>query len=261
MEKLSAVIITYNEEKNIARCLESLTKVADEIIVVDSFSDDKTKEICLNYDVCFIENKFEGHIEQKNFAATKASYNLILSVDADEVLSVELQKSILQVKKNPDFDGYYFNRMTNYCGKWIKHCGWYPDKKHRLWKKGKAHWGGKNPHDKIIMHENSTTKYLKGDLFHYSYHSVNQHVAQINNFTEIVANEDFKNGKKSSLIIAIVKSKWKFLKDFFIKLGFLDGYYGYIICKLSAKATFIKYIKLNELYKKKQNANNSKSYR
>ena len=130
--KISVVIITFNEEKNIGRCLESIKDIADEIVVVDSFSNDKTEEICRKYKVNFIQNKFEGHIEQKNYAATHASYQHILALDADEALSEKLKKSIIETKKNWIAEGYSFNRLSNYCGKWIKHSGWYPDTKLRL---------------------------------------------------------------------------------------------------------------------------------
>ncbi len=251
MEKISAVIITLNEEKNIQRCIDSLQGVADEIVVVDSFSTDKTKEICLINKVKFVEHKFEGHIEQKNWAITHASYQKVLSMDADEALSDELKQEILKVKSNWTHDGYSFNRLTNYCGQWIKHCGWYPDTKLRLWDSAKGSWGGENPHDKYELKEGSTIKHLKGDLLHYSYYSIKQHVAQINSFTEIGALQAFKKAKRTNLLSTIIKSIWKFKRDYFFKLGFLDGYYGFVICYLSAQATFIKYLKLRELNKKK----------
>ena len=144
---ISAVIIAFNEEKNIERCILSLKNVVDEIVVVDSFSKDKTKEICLAHNVVFIEHSFKGHIEQKNWAYTQASNNYVLSLDADEALSDELKNSILAIKNNWKNDGYAFNRLTSYCGKWIKHCGWYPDIKLRLWDRRKGTWKGINPHD------------------------------------------------------------------------------------------------------------------
>jgi len=248
--KLSVVIITFNEEKNIARCLDSVQDFADEIVVLDSLSNDKTKEICLSYpNLKFYEQKFLGHIQQKNKAMSLASNDYVLSLDADEAPDEILKKSIIEVKKNGTADAYYFNRMTNYLGKWIKHSGWYPDRKLRLWNKNKGKWGGINPHDKVIMQENCKIEYLKGDLLHYSYYSINQHIAQFNSFTDIGAKEAFKKGKKANLFIAIYKSFWKFIRDYFFKLGFLDGYYGFIICALSSQATFAKYIKLRELYK------------
>ena len=140
---LSAVIITKNEEKNIARCLGFFIKiVADEIVVVDSYSTDKTEEICLNYNVRFIKHHFEGHIEQKNYALSQATYQHVISLDADEALDEEMQNSVLEVKKDWSFDGYTMNRLTNYCGKWIWHGNWYPDTKLRLWDKSKGQWGG-----------------------------------------------------------------------------------------------------------------------
>jgi hypothetical protein len=158
-----------------------------------------------------------------------------------------LKDSILAVKAQNTHDGYYFNRLTNYCGQFIKHSGWYPDQKLRLWNRKKGGFAGINPHDKCELSPGSTTKFLKGDLLHYSYNSISEHVLQYNKFTDIGAREAFKNGKNSNLFIAFYKSFWKFHRDYFFKLGFMDGYYGFIICRLSANATFLKYIKLREL--------------
>ena len=123
MVKLSAVIITFNEQHNIERCLKSLQGVVDEIIVVDSFSTDKTEEICKNFNVKWVQNPFEGHIEQKNFALNLAANDHVLSLDADEALNDELRDSILKIKENFSCDGYYFNRLTHYVDKWIYNCG------------------------------------------------------------------------------------------------------------------------------------------
>ena len=173
--KLSAVIITFNEERNIQRCIESLLPVADEIIVVDSFSTDRTEEICKLYSIKFFQNVFEGHIEQKNIALLKANHDWILSIDADEALSETLQKAIKKSLEAPQFDAFAMNRLTNYCGKWVKYCGWYPDTKVRLVKKNKAHWTGTNPHDKLELKEKSQVCSLQGDLLHYSYYSKEDH--------------------------------------------------------------------------------------
>lgn len=251
--KLSVVIITFNEEKNIARCLEAAKPVADEIVVVDSFSKDKTKEICLSYGVKFVEHAFEGHIQQKNYAITQASSPYILSLDADEVLSVELQKSVAEAKNNWQFDGYYINRVTNYCGKWIKHGGWYPDKKLRLWYAPKGQWAGINPHDRFDMQEECNTSELKGDLLHYSYHSIYQHIEQINKFTEIAAKADVERGRKVTFCGMVFKSIWKFKRDYIFKGGFMDGYYGLIVAVISAFAAFAKYAKIREIWKEKKN--------
>lgn len=248
MIKLSVVIITYNEEKNIARCIKSVADVADEIIVVDSFSKDKTKDICKQYNVTFIENAFEGHIQQKNFAAKKAKYNHVLSLDADEALSEELKNSILQIKNDFNADGYYVNRLSSYCGKWIKHCGWYPDKKLRLWDRTKGEWGGENPHDKYILKPNCTSKQLKGDLLHYTFHTIDQHLDTINKFSSIAAKMRFDKGKKTNILRVLFKPCFNFIRQYIFRLGFLDGYYGYIVCKNSSHSAFLKEIKLKQLY-------------
>lgn len=132
MIKLSGVIITYNEERNIENCIRSLSPVVDEIVIVDSFSTDATKSICLKYKVTWIEQKFLGYIEQKNFALKQARFNYIVSLDGDEVLSENLQESIIALKSNWTLNGHYCNRLNNFCGQWIKHSDWYPNKKLRV---------------------------------------------------------------------------------------------------------------------------------
>lgn len=247
MNTISAVIITLNEEKNIERCLESLKEIADEIIVVDSFSTDKTKEICTNYEVKFAERKWEGYSNTKNYANSLAQSDYILSLDADESLSPELELSLVNFKNCEEPKTVYrFNRLTNYCGRWIKHGGWYPDKVTRLWKNKAATWKGEI-HEHLSLYSDAIYGELKGDLYHYSFHTINQHIEQINKFTEIAAAKDFKRGRRTNLMKILVFPKWKFLRDYIIKLGFLDGYYGYLVCKNSAYASFLKYIKLREL--------------
>jgi len=249
VKKISAVIITKNEEKNIARCIVSVKEVADEILVVDSFSTDATKNICEQYNVRFIEHTFEGHIEQKNWAMQQATFNHILSLDADEALSEGMKTAVENIKKNWNCDGYVFNRLTNFCGKWIRHSGWYPDKKLRLFKRDKAKWGGENPHDIIIMEKGSKTEYINEDILHYSFYTISQHLQQIDKFTSIASLERFKKGKKSSTIKIIFAPIIKFIKHYFIKAGFLDGFYGFVISVNSAHATFSKYVKLKQLQK------------
>lgn len=250
MNKISAVIITYNEEKNIERCLISLQDVVEEIVVVDSFSIDKTEEICKKHNVRFIQHAFDGHIEQKNRAMNLAKNDYVLSLDADEVISEKLKKSILKIKNNLEFDAYYFNRLNFFCGKAIKHGTWYPDKKTRLWNKNKGKWGGTNPHDTVILEKNTTQQYLTGDLLHYSFTSINQHIAQINKFSTIKAKIAFKAGKKSSIFKIIFRPYIKFIIAYCIRLGILDGFYGLVIAGNSAHSEFLKQVKLKELYKK-----------
>ncbi|MBL4593488.1 MAG: glycosyltransferase family 2 protein [Flavobacteriales bacterium] len=248
--QLSVVIITFNEEKNIARCLDSVVKVADDIIVVDSYSTDKTKQICIEKNTRFVEHKFDGHIEQKNWAITQAKHQYVLSLDADESLTPALQQEIISIKNNWQVDGYRFNRLTNFCGTWIKHCGWYPDKKLRLWDTTKGKWGGDNPHDKVIMEKGATTKHINADILHYSFYTVEQHLKQIDYFTDISSKSAFEKGKTSNGFKIFYKSTFKFIRDYFLKLGFLDGYHGYVVCKNSAHAKRLKYAKLRELNRK-----------
>jgi glycosyltransferase involved in cell wall biosynthesis len=246
--KLSVVIITYNEEKNIGRCLDSVQGIADEIVVVDSFSIDKTEEICKSKGVRFFQHKFDGHIEQKNYAVTLSSFPYILSIDADEALDDTLKKSILEVKENWSYDGYEMNRLTNYCGTWIKHCGWYPDRKLRLFDKSKGKWGGTNPHDKYEMQGGSKLGHLKGDMLHYSYYTIDDHYRQIQYFTDISSKELFRKGKRASFFKIYFSPMVKFVSDYILHLGFLDGGAGWTVCTMSAWATYTKYNKLRELY-------------
>lgn len=247
MIKLSAVIITLNEEKNIGRCIASLQGIADEVLVVDSLSTDRTEEICRELNVRFVKQAFLGYIEQKNFALGLAAYDHVLSLDADEALSDELRGSIREVLSAWNADGYYFNRLTNYCGQWIRHGGWYPDRKLRLVDRRKASWQGTNPHDKLMMQKDSKTLFLEGDLLHYSYYSIDQHVAQVNHFSTIKAKVMFDSGQGSSCWKMMASPCFKFFKTYFLKLGFLDGVFGYIIARNSAHSTFLKYAKVRAL--------------
>lgn len=248
--KLSAVIITFNEEKNIARCIESVLAVADEIVVVDSYSADRTREICQKYHVRFFTHVFEGHVQQKNFAAELATFDYILSLDADEALSPTLTRSILNVKRQAVANAYSLNRLTNYCGSWIRHCGWYPDKRIRLWKKNIGYWGGENPHDKVIVGDRAIVAHLEGDLLHYSYGSISEHVKQIDKFTNISSLEAFKKNKHASRVIHLVFYPFfTFIKMYIFKLGVLDGVAGFLVCVSGSYYKFLKYAKLYHLQK------------
>lgn len=249
MIKLSVAIITFNEEKNIRRCLESVLEVADEIIVLDSFSTDNTENICREYPVKFFTNKFPGHLEQKNKAAELTSFDHILSLDADEALDDTLKMNIIQLKQNWEKDAYAFKRLTQFCGKWIKHCGWYPDQKFRLWRKGKAMWGGTNPHDKLILNSGSTSGYIEGNLLHYSFYTINDHIDQINKFSLIKARQMHLKGKRFSWWSMFFSVSFKFFKTYFLKRGFLDGFYGFVISVNSAYSNFLKHVKLREISK------------
>lgn len=249
MPEISVLIITYNEERNIGRCLDSVMDVADDILVVDSFSTDKTEEISKAKGARFFQNKFEGHIEQKNWAITQTKFPHVLSIDADEVLSDELRNSILAIKKNWTKDGYYMNRLTNYCGKWIYYCGWYPDKKLRLFDSRKGKWAGVNPHDKYEMNGgDKATGFLKGDILHYSYNTLEDHYKQVEYFTTISSKELFKKGERGNIFVIYLSPIIKFIRDYIVKLGFLDGGAGFTISRISAYATYLKYKKLRSLW-------------
>ncbi len=251
MEKLSVVIITGNEERNIERCLASVQSVADEIIVVDSLSTDKTEEICRKFAVTFVSQKWLGYSEQKNYANSLASYDFILSIDADEVLSEELIQSILQ-EKNAGFPAkaYDFNRLTYFCGKPVKHCGWNHDYRVRLWQKNLAKWKGEI-HELLSFETPIPVKRLSGDMLHYSFHSIEQHIDQVNKFSTLSAQAKFKKGKKSSIFAIVLQPIWRFIRMYFFQLGFLDGFTGLIVSADSAYAVFLKYSKLYILTKKK----------
>jgi glycosyltransferase involved in cell wall biosynthesis len=248
--QLTVVIIAYNEEQNITRCLDSIKEIADEIIVVDSYSTDKTVEICKSYGAKVIQHKFEGHIQQKNYALEQTSFYFALSLDADEVLSDELRTSIASVKSDWKYDGYEMNRLTNYCGAWIRHGGWYPDRKIRLFDKRKGKWTGVNPHDRYALDEShASVGYLRGDILHYSYYSISDHIKQVDYFTEISSRTLFKQGRKVSLVRLLISPLFRFFRDYFLKFGFMDGYYGFVVCMISSHAVFLKYAKLRELWK------------
>ncbi len=248
--KISAAIITFNEEDNIERSIKSVLPVVEEVIVIDSFSQDRTKELAEKLGARVIENPFDGHIEQKNFAVKQTSFDWVLSLDADEELSVKLQNSILEIKSYHLQEAYQMNRLTSYCGHWVRHCGWYPDTKIRLWKKTVGHWGGTNPHDKVVLTTDKKVQKLRGDLLHYSYVNVSQHIRQMDKFSTIGAEEAFKKGKNAvPYIHSTVYPFWVFINTYFFKLGVLDGYFGFIICINGAFYKYLKYIKLLNLKK------------
>jgi len=241
MERLSVVIITFNEEHNIGRCLDSVHAIADDIVVIDSYSTDNTKSICLAHGARVIDHAFDGHIEQKNFAISQAKFPFILSLDADEALSPKLASSIAQAKLNKTADGYSMNRLTNYCGRWIKHCGWYPDKKLRLWDSKLGSWQGTNPHDEYRMRNNAKISHLQGDILHYSYYTYAEHIARSLKYADISAKAMYEQGKKCSALKPYLSASARFIRDYLVKTGFLDGKYGYRICKMNAVIAYRKY--------------------
>lgn len=247
--KLSVVIITLNEERNIGRCIQSVKNIADEILLVDSHSTDDTVAIAEKEGAKVIANNFVSYTQQRNFATERAQYDWILMMDADEAVSDELEKSILSIKHNNNHNFYQFNRLNNYCGQWIKHGAWYPDRKVRLYNRNSGIWVGKYVHE--YWQKNNETESvgkLKGDLLHYTYYSIDEHIRQIQKFTELSARAAAEQGKTCSILKIWVGPKWYFIKNYFFRLGFLDGYYGYIVCKLTSYSQLIKYSKTRQYY-------------
>lgn len=244
---ISAVIITKNEEKNIERCLDSLTGIADEIIVVDSYSEDNTPKICTEKKVRFIQVNWMGYSETKNHANSYAESAYILSLDADEALSEELRAELIEMKSNGfTKEAYSIKRLTNYCGKWIYHCGWYPDWKLRLWKRGKGEWKGEI-HEKIELSDSASIGKLRSDILHYSYYNINEHIRQMISFTDLMAKDYYQKNIPIGIGKLIFSPFVKFFRAYFLFGGFRDGFYGFVICTLSSMATFLKYAKAIQL--------------
>ncbi len=241
--KLSALIITFNEERNIRDCIESISGVADEVIVLDSFSKDQTKEICQEYELRFEQHNFDGHVEQKNRAVGLSSNDWVLSLDADERLSEDLKESILSAKENGfnGADGFSFNRKNFYAGKWIRYSDWYPDRKIRLWNRKCGSWQGVNPHDKVVLIETSTEKQLKGDLLHYTFASSSDHFKQAVKFGRIGGTMLQERNKIFLLFKWIFSPSYRFFKMFFLRLGFLDGWRGFSIAAITSYEVWLKY--------------------
>lgn len=248
MEKISAVIITLNEERNIGRCIESLRGVADEVVVVDSGSTDRTEEICRTAGVHFEHHDWAGYSEQKNYANSLATHPWALSIDADEALSPELRKSLIALKETGLESGtvYSVNRLNNYCGQWIHHCGWYPDARVRLWRKGVAEWDGL-VHEELRYTTELRQRKLAGDLLHYSFYSFEDFAQRQIHYASLAAHKAHAANKKTSILGVWLRPGWTFFRNYILKGGFRDGYAGYTICRMSAFYTFMKYEQLHEL--------------
>ncbi len=251
---LTVVVITYNEEGNIERCLDSVKRIADEIVVLDAYSTDRTVEIAKRKGARVQQDSFSGFIQQKNKALGMASNDYVLSLDADEALDKDLVDSIMAVKNNFSAPAYIMNRCTNYCGHYIRTGTWYPDQKIRLFDKRLAEWSGLNPHDKIVLKDNvNGIQHLKGDILHYSFPSVEEHVRKNNKYSSIAAGAMFAGGKRSTWFKILVNPFWAFFHCYFIRMALLDGFSGFVISINTAHGTFLKYIKLYQLQQQKDN--------
>jgi glycosyltransferase involved in cell wall biosynthesis len=241
MTPISVVIITLNEERNIKRCIDSVKNVADEIIVVDTFSTDRTKVISVAGGAKVIEKKWEGYGNAKNAGAAIAANNFILILDADEALSAELKNNISEVKEKGLSGAYMFNRLTNYCGKWIHHCGWYPDRKTRIYSRQDAEWSNEAVHEKLIFKNKVPITFLKGDLEHYSFYTIAEHKAKAKKYAELGAKKMQHKNKIGLFLKMFFNPALRFIRMYFLQLGFLDGYYGWKICSITSGEVFLKY--------------------
>lgn len=243
--KISATVITSNEERNIARVIESL-RCCDEIVVVDSGSVDRTVEIATKLGARVIESQWQGYAGQKNFASENASSDWILSLDADESLSEALEGEIWQIKKNgPRFDAYTMPRMAQYMGRWILHSGWYPDRKVRLYDRRKARWVGDFVHESVIV--NGRLGHLESNILHFTCSSLSEHLKTMDQYTTLAAQEFVSQGRKVNWGHLLIDPAWTFFRTYCFKLGFLDGVEGLAIARMAALYRFLKYAKARNM--------------
>jgi glycosyltransferase involved in cell wall biosynthesis len=239
--KITATIITLNEERNIVRAIESL-RCADEILIVDSGSVDRTVELAQNLGARVLEAGWLGYAAQKNWAAEQATYDWILSLDADEALSEALEAEIWNLKKSgPQYDAYTMPRLARYLGKWIFHSGWYPDLKVRLYKRGKAKWVGDFVHESVVP--SGRLGHLKSNILHFTCDSLSEHVKTLDKYTTLAAQELAARNLKPPFTKLITDPCWTFCKTYLLQRGFLDGMEGLIIAYMAAFYTFLKYSK------------------
>jgi glycosyltransferase involved in cell wall biosynthesis len=239
MTKITALIITLNEEKHIGTCIDSLKEVADEVLVVDSFSTDKTIMIAEAHGAKVIESDFIGFGPQRNLGAGYASNDLILVLDADERLSDELTRTIISAKENPAAAAYSFNRLNFVGERPVRSAGWYPDTHVRLYDRTKAKWDERQVHEDVEV--NGEVKFLNGDLLHYSYDDISQLKEKSTRYAKLGA-AIYKNKSSFVLFFKMIFSPLvKFFKTYFIQLGFTDGYIGLMICCYRSRETFLKY--------------------
>jgi glycosyltransferase involved in cell wall biosynthesis len=239
--KITATIITLNEERNIARAIESL-RCCDEVLIVDSGSIDRTVELAQNLGVRVIEAGWLGYAAQKNWAAEQAANDWILSLDADEALSEALEAEIWNLKKSgPRYDAYTMPRLARYLGKWILHSGWYPDRKVRLYHRSKAKWVGEFVHESVQPY--GRVGHLQSNILHFTCDSLSEHLKTLDRYTTLAAQEIAARRVTVPLYKVFLDPGWTFLKTYFVQRGFLDGHEGLVIAYMAAFYTFLKYSK------------------
>jgi glycosyltransferase involved in cell wall biosynthesis len=241
MVKISATIIACNEERNIVRAIESL-RCCDEIIVVDSGSNDRTIELATNLGARVIDNPWTGYASQKNFASEQAANDWILSIDADESVSEALEGEIWHIKKNgTGCDAYTVPRMAQYLGRWILHSGWYPDRKVRLFNRRRARWVGDYVHESVQV--DGRVGHLKSNLLHFTCSSLSEHLKTMDQYTTLAAEQIVAQKKPIGLQHLLAEPVWTFIQTYFFKRGYLDGTEGLAIAYMAAMYNFVKYAK------------------
>jgi (heptosyl)LPS beta-1,4-glucosyltransferase len=245
--KITSTIITFNEERNIERCIDALALISDEIIVLDSFSKDRTIEICKSKNVRIEQREWKGYSNAKNYLNQLSTNTFIFSVDADEAPDEKLQLAILTIKKEGLKGVYEVNRLTNYCGKWIKHSGWYPDVKIRIFPKSISKWEGAYVHEELMVEGNPEPINLEGHLLHYSYYSQKDHKERADKYSELTAIKMYEKGKRVGPLKPYISALGRFVAMFIIKKGFLDGKSGFTIARISALSNIYKYKELRRL--------------
>lgn len=239
--KISATIITFNEQKNIARAIESL-RCCDEVVVVDSGSVDRTVEIATKLGARVVDHPWAGYAVQKNYAAQEARYDWVFSIDADEGLSEALEAEIWRLKKSgPKYDAYTMPRLAQYMGRWILHSGWHPDRKVRLYDRRKATWVGSYVHESVAVR--GTVGHLDANLLHYTCDSLSEHLATMDRYTTLSAEQLVAGKVKIGWWRLLLDPPWTFFSTYFLKRGFLDGIEGLAIAYMASLHNFVKYAK------------------
>jgi glycosyltransferase involved in cell wall biosynthesis len=252
MNRLSVCLITFNEEHNLPRALNSLAGIADEIVVVDSGSTDGTAELASAHGVCFFKRPFTNHADQKNYAASCAKNDWIFLLDADEELSSELRNSLLEWKRaESKFPAYEMARLTWYLGAWIHHSRWYPDFQRRLYSRDKASFSGMI--HSALRFEGKAGR-LSGNLLHYTIRTFAEHETKVEGYTTVMAQELFFQGKRSWRAAMWLAAPWSWFQNYVMHFGFLDGYRGWLIARMAARGTWLKFKKLGKLVEAERRA-------
>ncbi len=247
--KVSAVLITYNEEANIEAALRSLGGIADEIVVVDSLSTDRTVKLARAFTDKVVSRKWTNYSDQKNFANGLAGHPWILSLDADERISDDLRTEILALRgEDPSCAGFSMPRLVFYLGRWIRHGGWYPDRKIRLFRKDAARWEGEFVHEKLVI--SGDIRRFRHPIHHFTYRNIADHLARIDKFADLGAQKLYARGKKCRWYHLLFMPLGRFLKSYLLKLGFLEGFAGIVVSVLNGYSIFVRYAKLGEIWRK-----------